>query len=80
MQTLWQLYKDFCKNIGEEAIYRNGRELHSLMKKEDLLLIKTEGKSKQLRATHKIGNFTSKRFFLIKKKEMKNLLDTYENF
>ena len=79
-ETLWQLYKDFCKNIGEEAIYRNGRELHSLMKKEDLLLIKTEGKSKQLRATHKIGNFTSKRFFLIKKKEMKNLLDTYENF
>lgn len=79
-EALWQLYKEFCKNIGEEIIYKSGRDLHAPMKKENLLQIKAEGKNNQQRATHKIGNFTSKRFFIIKKLEMKKLLEIYEKF
>lgn len=79
-ETLWQLYRDYCKNIGEELIYKNGRDLNMPLKKENLLLIKTEGKNQQQRATHKIGNFTSKRFFLIKKSEVKKIMDIMEKF
>lgn len=79
-ETLWQLYRDYCKNVGEELIYKSGRDLNAPLKKENLLLIKTEGKNQQQRATHKIGNFTSKRFFLIKKLELKKILDIMENF
>ncbi len=79
-ETLWQLYRDYCKNLGEELMYKSGRDLNAPLKKENLLLIKTEGKNQQQRATHKIGNFTSKRFFLIKKSELKKIMDVMEDF
>ena len=61
-------------------MYKSGRDLNAPLKKENLLLIKTEGKNQQQRATHKIGNFTSKRFFLIKKSELKKIMDVMEDF
>lgn len=79
-ETLWKLWKDYCRKKGQEMQYKTGRELNAPLRKENLLLIKTEGKNQQLRSTHKIGNFTSKRFFCIKKREFKRLCNNFEQF
>lgn len=79
-ETLWKLWKEYCRIKGLEVQYKTGRELNAPLKKENLLLIKAEGKNQQQRATHKIGNFTTKRFFCIKKREYERLCNNFEQF
>ena len=79
-ETLWKLWKTYCRAKGLEMQYKTGRELNAPLRKENLLLIKTEGKNQQQRATHKIGNFSSKRFFIIKKREYERLCRNFEQF
>lgn len=79
-ETLWKLWKDYCRTKGLEVQYKTGRELNAPLRKENLLLIKAEGKNQQQRATHKIGNFTTKRFFCIKKREYERLCNNFEQF
>lgn len=78
--TLWKIYCRYCKETGEDVMYRNGREINEILRKEDLILIKEEGKEKKRRATHKISGVTAKRFFIIKKERLKKILENYLKF
>ena len=79
-ETLWRTCKEYYKKIGEDFFYKSGRELSAPLRKAGLILVKLEGKNQKLRATHKIGSFTSKRFFCIKKGEMEKRIFDFEKF
>lgn len=79
-EVLWKVYKEYTCYMNSEVRFRSGRELKTPLKAENLLLIKEEGKGKQQRSTHKIGNFTAKRFFYIYKEEFEKLCKLYEQF
>lgn len=77
-ETLCNLYIQYCKSTGRNIIYRNGKELHSPLKKEKLLLLKEA--SDGIRATHKIKGKSEKRFFFIRKEELNRFTDYFNNF
>lgn len=79
-ETLWQIYKEYCKNCARDLIYKNGRELSAPLRKENILFTKLEGKGEKQRATHKIGSFTTKRFFKMRKQQILKLVEPYEIF
>ena len=78
--TLWRICKEYSYLTNTEVRYRSGRELNLPLKHENLILIKEEGQNQQPRSTHKIGNFTGKRFFYIFKKEFYKICELYEQF
>lgn len=78
--TLWRICKEYSCFTNTEVRYRSGRELNLPLKHENLILIKEEGSNQQPRSTHKIGNFTGKRFFYIFKKEFHKMCELYEQF
>lgn len=79
-EALWQIYRDYSINVKIDLEYENGRELSSPLRKENIVLIKVEGKEQKRRATHHVSGIQSKKFFYMKKSEVKKLLETYEKF
>ena len=77
-ERLWEIYKKDCKEMGRNLTYKNGRELVQPLKKENAIILKSEGKAS--RATHKINAPTSKRFFIIDLTIFNKLCGIFEEF
>lgn len=76
--TLCELYLQYCRNVGRESLYKDGRALNAPLKKENVLLVKNEGDSQ--RSSHKIRSKTEKRFLFMKKRKIRELTDIFNNF
>lgn len=77
-ETLCDLYSQYCRSTGREMIYKSGRELNAPLKKDNVLLVKTEGNSQ--RSTHKIKGNTEQRFLFLRKQKIKELTAIFNEF
>ena len=62
-EKLLEIYRSYCKELNLSNCYKSGRELVQPLKKENVIRTRVEGKEKKPRATFKLGNKSTKRFF-----------------
>ena len=78
-ELLWQITYDYTRRRGIYFPYKTGRELIQILKNENLIFCKKEGKQTRSSFKLKISEMqSSKRFLFIKKERVKNLLNLVE--
>lgn len=76
--TLWDVYSKYCKEMGQDIMYKNSRELVTPLKQVNMILIKKEGGND--RASHKVKSKSQSRFFYIKKVVYEEINGIFEVF